>query len=296
MSDLNELFKEISNEHLSKLDAIISMGQHLSTESSTMAFIDSAKSKFYDYVGRVQNFIKTLKLSHAGSQHIKADELLTRYGQQDYSINRRLKFEVAPGFSGNLPDFLHLMQDTVLPAAEASEASLKVVITRMATLLNEPDRLKAQSGIRDMEQHVKLIDVKTLEKVKSYFKTGARGQVEIREVMDRNADMPVVYQLTNDISERLNKVDFKKVQGLVERLGDLTGSLNKQINDSGEGEREEVAGAVAGQLSDLFYRIGVTLTACSVLIELSRQNYEAMARNVDGVLGQLPKQTAGSAA
>lgn len=290
MSELNELFKQVSNEKLSQIDNLVELGSFISNESKVMAFIEASKSKFYDYVSRVQHFIQAFKFSAASAKQIDAKAMLEAYGKQSYSDNRKLTFEVAPGFSGNLPEFMTLMVEHLLPAAEASENSLKVVITRLATILNEPDRLKAQSGIRDLENHLVLISSEKLEKVKSFFKTGGKSQTTVSAVMGRNADLQEIYTKTNHMNDRLSKVDFKKVQDLVTRLGHLTGSLNEQINKGGEGEgRDEVAGMVASQLSDLFYRIGVTLTACSVLLEIGHQHTEAMQRNVDGLVAQLPK-------
>ena len=290
MSELNELFKQVSNESLSQIDSLVEVGSFISNESKVMAFIEASKSKFYDYVARVQHFINAFKFSAASAKQIDAKAMLELFGKQSYAENRKLNFEVAPGFSGSLPEFMTLMVDHLLPAAEASENSLKITITRLATILNEPDRLKAQSGIRDLEHHLVLISSEQLEKVKAFFKTGGKSQTTIGQVMGRNADLQEVYAKTNHMNDRLSKVDFKRVQDLVSRLGHLTGSLNEQINKGGENEgRDEVAGLVASQLSDLFYRLGVTLTACSVLLEIGMQHTEAMQRNVDGLVAQLPK-------
>lgn len=289
MSNLNELFKQVSLEHMSQLDEIIALGSSVSNESKVLTFIDSGKSKFYDYVQRVHHFLKSLSLDHKIFSHIDARELLKKYGAQDYSKNRSLNFEVAAGFSGDLPEFLTFMVEHVLPAADAIENTLKITITRLAQILNEPDRMKAQSGIRELEQHLVLVKEGDLEKIKSYFKSGAKSQVKIGDVMRRNADMETVYRLTNVWNERLAKIDFKRAQGLVERVGDLTGHLNKQLNETGEGqEKTEVSGLTASQLSDLFYRLGTTVTACSVLIEMGRQHSEAMKRNLDALEAQLP--------
>lgn len=289
MSNLNELFKQVSLEHMSQLDEIIALGSSVSNESKVLTFIDSGKSKFYDYVQRVHHFLKSLSLDHKIFSHIDARELLKKYGAQDYSKNRSLNFEVAAGFSGDLPEFLTFMVEHVLPAADAIENTLKITVTRLAQILNEPDRMKAQSGIRELEQHLVLVKEGDLEKIKSYFKAGAKSQVKIGDVMRRNADMETVYRLTNVWNERLAKIDFKRAQNLVERVGDLTGHLNKQLNETGEGqEKTEVSGLTASQLSDLFYRLGTTVTACSVLIEMGRQHSEAMKRNLDALEAQLP--------
>lgn len=289
MSNLNELFKQVSLEHMSQLDEIIALGSSVSNESKVLTFIDSGKSKFYDYVQRVHHFLKSLSLDHKIFNHIDARELLKKYGAQDYSKNRSLNFEVAAGFSGDLPEFLTFMVEHVLPAADAIENTLKITVTRLAQILNEPDRMKAQSGIRELEQHLVLVKEGDLEKIKSYFKAGAKSQVKIGDVMRRNADMETVYRLTNVWNERLAKIDFKRAQNLVERVGDLTGHLNKQLNETGEGqEKTEVSGLTASQLSDLFYRLGTTVTACSVLIEMGRQHSEAMKRNLDALEAQLP--------
>lgn len=288
MSNLNDLFKNVSTEHLNNLDLIIRMGSDISTESKALAFIDSTKSKFYDYVERVHSFVKSLTFTSQASPQIDAGLVLERFGRQSYADNRKLLFYVAPGFTGSLPAFLDLMLDKVLPAAESAENSLKITLTRLATLLNEPDRLKAQSGIRDLEHHLVLVPGEDLEKVRGFFKAGSKSQVFVKEVLERNGDLADVYTKTNLVNQRLSKVDFKRVQDLVARLGQLTGALNKALNEGDDG-REEVAGSVASQLSDLFYRIGTTLTACSVLIEMMRQHSEAMRRDVDELLAQLPQ-------
>lgn len=289
MSNLNELFKQVSLEHMTQLDEIIALGSSVSNESKVMTFIDSSKTKFYDYVQRVHHFIKSLSLDHKTFSHIDAAPMLKKYGQQDYSKNRNMSFEVPAGFTGDLPEFLTFVVEHILPAADAIENTLKITVTRLAQILNEPDRMKAQSGIRELEQHLVLVKEADLEKVKSYFKAGSKSQVKISEVMRRNGDMETVYRLTNVWNSRLAKIDFKRAQGLIARIGDLTGHLNKQLSEPEEGqEKSEVSGLTASQLSELFYRLGTTVTACSVLIEMGRQHSEAMGRNVDGVIAQLP--------
>lgn len=287
MSNFNELFQQASFERLTQLDEIIALGSSVSNESKVMTFIDSSKSKFYDYVERVHHFIKSLSFGAQIAKHIDATEMIKLYGAQDYSKNRTMNFEVAAGFSGSLIDFLKLVTDHLLPAGEAIENTLKITNTRLAQILNEPDRMKAQSGIRELEHHLVLVKAEDLEKVKGFFKSGAKSQVKVMDVMSRNADMAEVYRLTNVWNARLSKVDFKRAQELVGRVGELTGHLNKQLNDSEDGN--EVSGLTASQMSDLFYRLGITVTACSVLIEMGRQHSEAMQRNVDGVIAQLPK-------
>lgn len=295
MSNFNELYKQVSQEHLSKLDEIIALGSSVSNESKALAFIDSTKSKFFDYVQRVHHFLQSLSFGNKVTAQINATEMLQRYVAEPYSENRKLTFEVAPGFTGNLPNFLKLIVHDILPAGVGIETTLKVTVTRLAQILNEPDRMKAQSGIRDLEQHLTLVSSDKLDEVKSYFKDGSKSQAKVSDVMGRNADMTEVYRLTNVWNETLGKIDFKRAQDLVTRIGDLSGHLNKLLNEE-EGDKPEVSGLSAGQLSDLFYRLGVTVTACSVLIEMARQHSEAMQRNVDSILGQLPKKKDDAAA
>lgn len=275
---------QIADAEASTLEYLVERGSTISTESKSLAFVDSIKSTFYDFVSRLTNFITTLKAGNYKSQKLAADDVVALVEAKTYQETRNLYVNVPVGFQGKWVDYLNFLSTQILPQVARTDATLKSVIQRMAVLLNEPDRLKAQSGLRELDRSLDVISQEQLDKMKRYVANGSKYQRRLGEVMERNADFKASYELINKINSELGVVDFAKIQDQVTRLSELTQSLQETMKSD---EGRELSGLVTSQLSELFFKLGVSLTAGAVLMDAVTQQTVAMDTTLTSLREQL---------
>jgi len=277
MSKLNpNIMNELANVELNSLESICRMGSDLSTESLALPFVDTVKSKFNEFVDRSSTFLNGLKVGNYRSNHLDYDAAVIAFNKNPYATNRLVMVHVAPGFTGKWVSFLEYLITNVLPQVEELEATLKKSNTRLAQILNEPDRLAAQSGIKELKGQIPLVSLEVLTKLKQYFTGSNAPEVQASKVIDRNGDMEHAYKLTNTLNDRLAKVDLSSVNGMVGRFADLSTSFKEHLAK----HDDTVSGKVGSQLSELFYKLGVTVSAAAALLEIAPQHVEAMKKNI----------------
>lgn len=284
MSHTPSILNEAADKEASTLEYLVSRGSSISTESAGLAFVDSVKSTFQDFVGRVSVFTNNLKVGNFTSRAIDSDSVMGKFNGRPYQENRNLYVTVQPGFEGKWLPYLKFLDREIMPRVTMIDATLKVAITKLATILNEPDRLKAQSGIRDLEKLLTLVSQTDYQTMTSYFGKNSKTQVRVAEIADRNADVVESYALINKLNRDLGKVDFTKIQAQLDRLTELTRSLKDVLESD---ENRVVSGTITSQLSDLFYKLGVTLTAGALLRDAVLMQTEAMQQSIDSLKTQL---------
>lgn len=265
MPNFNTSLADFSTEATNNIEHLAQWGHQLSMESSSIPLVDSVRSTFQDYVTSVVTFLNGLKVSNYKKQSIDAKELVEQLRFYDYSKTRGLIINVPAGFTGKWVPFLEFLIKDILPPVAASEVTLKMVNSRLAAALNEPDRLKAQSGIRDLAHKIALVDQKDYDKIKATFANHTKTETTVSAVVDRNADINKAFQLINHINAELGAIDFSNIQKLIERLGELTAALRTTLQSE---EHTEMSGMITSQLSDLFYQLGTTLTAGAILMDI----------------------------
>lgn len=278
MSNVKNILNDLATEQSRSLDYVVGLGTLIALESKDQTFIDTVKSKFYEFVDHMHGFFNSLKVGNYKTVFIEANDMLAKLNEQGWEKNRELHITVVPGFQGHWVELLDLMINKILPAAEGAVDGLKVSSIRLAAIMNEPDRLKAQSGIRELESHLTLISKEDLDKLTAHFKFNSQSKATLGDVAGRNTDLKEAYGQINILNKRLGQVDLTKIDSQVERLGELIKAFTKTID--GDEKRAEVSGAVASQLSELMYRLGTTLTGVAQLIELTRQQTEAMQKTL----------------
>ena len=281
------IMNELANVELNSLEHLCRMGSTLSTEALDLAFIDTLKGKFNDFVDRSSTFLNGLRVGNYRNNHLDYHAAVSSFTAQPYATNRTLQFHVAPGFSGSWLPFLNFVISDLLPQVEQLEATLQKSNTRLAQILNEPDRMAAQSGIKELKNQLPTIQVKTLEHFKSAFFTKGDTMRQASTLIDRNADVETVYKLTNEVNDRLARVRFNAVEQSIGRFAELSKSFKEHLDK----HDDAVSGKVGSQLSELFYVLGVTCSAAAVVLEVVPQHVQAMEKN----LGVLSKKTAVSA-
>jgi len=270
------IMNELANVELNSLENICRMGSDLSTESLSLPFIDTVKSKFNEFVDRSSTFLNGLKVGNYRSNHLHYADAVTAFNKTPYSANRMLALHVAPGFSGKWVPFLEYLVNEILPVVEPLEATLKKSNTRLAQILNEPDRMAAQSGIKELKNTIPWITVAHLNKIKEFFGTSSAPEVQASKLIERNADLETAFKLTNELNDRLAKANLSGIDAMVNRFADLAKSFKEHLAK----HDDAVSGKVGSQLSDLFYVLGVTVSAAAVLLDVLPQHVEAMQKNM----------------
>lgn len=281
MSKVNKTLADYTSESASTLPSLIEEGSMLSTESKALAFLSGLATTFKSYIENFTTYCNGLKLGNYSKQKIDIEELKETLVGKDYQKTRGIYVAVPPGFSGQWVPFLRFLIETILPAVETTEITLKAVNSKLAVALNEPDRLKAQSGIRDLAKNLALIPQEDFDKIKGYFQNGGRNQTTLGKVVERNADIEEAFILINKLNADVGAVDFVNIQKLINRLVVLVTELRKELDGK---DGDEMSGLVTSQLSDLFYMVGITVTAGAVLVDMTEQFTSAMTNARDDIV------------
>lgn len=267
----NEVFQQFAEQEMSTLGWLVERGSLLSNESASVPFVDDT-SKFQQFVGKIGAFFNAMKVGNYKAKLLDPRPALAVLEVNPYSANRGKFVEVPPGFQGNWIAFEDRIE-RLLPAIEVVEAGLLSVISVLAQGLNEPSRLQAQSGLRVLNGKLKFVEMAELNDLQSFFKSNSKIQARLSDVVDRNADVKVAFDTANRIGTRLARVDFVKINVLINRVAELAIALNEKL---GESEERVISGAVTSDLSELFYRLGTTATAASVVFDLMTQFADAL--------------------
>lgn len=278
MSNSNDTLLQYSQEALNDLGYIVSRGTALSIESASLPLVDTLKASFQEYLTSLSTFLNGLKVSNYKKQTIDAKELIEHLQTYDYRRARLLEVAVPAGFIGKWVPFLEMLLKDVLPPVASADTTLRLINTRLATALNEPTRLKAQSGIRDLTNKVALIDEKDFNAIKGAFGNHSKSAVTLSAVAERNADVDRAYQLINKLNAELGSIDFSGIQKLIDRLSEMTQSLKSLLQQE---DHNEMSGLVTSQLSDLFFKVGMTITAGALLIDITEQLTTSMQSSRD---------------
>lgn len=277
MSQRPSILDEAAKLETSTLEYLVTRGSTISTESKGLAFVDSIKSTFTDFTARLGLFVNGLKLGNFQSKKIDAIAMLKDVTARPYQENRQLHVTVQPGFESKWLPYLKYLSGVILPKVILIDQTLKTAITKLAILVNEPDRMKAQSGIRDLESQLAIISQEDYEGMQSFFGHHSKSEMTLGQVVDRNADLIYSYDMINKLNTELGRVDFTKVQGQLDRLAELTSNLKEVLESDAN---RVVSGTMTSQLSELFYRLGVTLTAGAVLRDAVQAQTSVMEASV----------------
>jgi hypothetical protein len=284
MSKVNSQLEKLVSETQSTLPSLIEAGSALSTESKTVAFVSKLTNTFKSYVENITTYFNGLKLGNYPKQKIDTVDLLESIKGKDFAKTRQIYVTVPSGFIGKWVDYLNLLINVIVPSVESLEVTLKLVNKALATALNDPDRLKAQSGIRNLENGLALVTQDDFDKVKTFFTNASRTQLSLYQVVDRNADIEQAYILLNKLNADVGAINFVAIQALINRLVVLVQELKKEISKE---DNDQLSGLVTSQLSDLFYKLGITVTAASVLSDSTEVLTSAMMNARDDIITAL---------
>lgn len=262
----NSILQKLADEQTNTLTHHVEHGSQLSTESRLQTFVDAGKSTLSGFLTTVSTFLNGLKVGNYKRKVIVPTPKLNEFKAGEYADIRNQTIRVPAGLSASAMDLLGDITKS-MPMITALEVTLKTVIVKLAQLLNEPDRLKAQSGIRDAIYtltHLHLADQSALDKLTSNYKEGTRTETTFGKVFARKADLDNTLSMLVTLDKQLAGVDYVVIQKQLTRIAELVGALNVLLTKE---EYREVSGIVAGQLSDVLYRLGVTITLSVVVVK-----------------------------
>jgi len=257
-----DLLQQAAESQINTLQYHIEVGSLLSTESRLQTIVDGAKGTFNSFLDSASGFLNGLKLGNYKARQVKLNQSQLAHLRDTGFQDLRTKLIAVPvGFSATYADYLKDVH-AVMPAIEGLEKDLKLAIVKIAQILNEPDRLKAQTGIRDLEKNLTLATSDQYDALLANYKNETRVQVPFSDVAGNLAAFTEAYDQVHDLNTRLARVDLVGIQSQIHRLADLVQELRKTVS---EDATKDVAGLIAGQLSDLIYRMGVTATVASMV-------------------------------
>lgn len=277
MNEIKNIIKQQADAETNNIDYIVQTGSRLSMEASETTFLDAVKSKIASFVEKAGDFIASLTTADYKYNPVHLGVAQKVLDDAGYAALRNLAVHVPAGFTGKLPELLKRI-DAVLPELEHLEASLQTTLAKLALVLNETDRLKAQSGIRDLEGSLKLIDVKRYTGIKELFKPHQKAMARFSDVFDRAGDVTAAYKSVNEINARLGKINFTQIDRSTNRLADLSKECAKALLNN-----PEVSGTIGRQLSEVIYKLGVTVTVGSMVCHIMSELTNSMQLNVDTI-------------
>lgn len=192
---------------------------------------------------------------------------------------RELLISVPVGFKGTYADFLPVALE-VLPFVEGTEKDLKFVLSRLAQLLNEPDRLKAQSGIKDLAEKIKPVEEKSFNAYRAFF-NGQKAQARLGDVYGRSADIESTYVEVNKINVRLSKVDFAAIEEQTHRLAELNQQL---VELTKQDDNRMVSGSIVAGLYRMIHALAVQVTLGSMMTHTFTDLSSCLATNVKEIV------------
>lgn len=261
MSDYN-LLENLADEQATSLRYQIEVGASLSTESRLQTIVDGAKGTFNSFLESAATFLNGLKV---GNYKLRETKLSSAQGaalrEEGWPTVRNKTVKVPLGFSAKYSDYIKDVE-AVMGPIEALGGGLKLGIVRIAQILNEPDRLKAQSGIRELEKNLNLCTTAQYDALMANYKNGDRAEVMVNAIADNLTEFTETYASVDTLNKRLSRVDMVGVQGQIHRMADLVAELHKTVSAE---ETKDVSGIIAGQLSDLIYRMGMTASILAMV-------------------------------
>lgn len=262
------------------LSYINNLAESVALESAGAAFLSGTHSTFSAVFDSAVTFFNGLKVGNFKPVTHDHASLIPHIEQAGgWAAVRLTPVSLPTGMKSKYVEFLtHTLQ--LLPQVESLEKRLSQVQAKLASLVNEPDRLKAQSGIQQALQDLSGLSPADLDRYKAHFTDNKRTTARLCDVYDRANDIPQAYKDVNQINQRLAKIDFAGIQKKVDRLVELAIDLKKVL----DGEQDSlISGTVAKQMSGYVYAMASTVSLGSVMTHLIDEVNICMAKNIEEI-------------
>lgn len=277
---MSEFMSSLIDSSIVDLGYLDSLNNNVALEAANAPFLQGAMSSLGNMVDSVTTFFNGLKIGNFKPVTLDSRSILTHVNANGGWPGVRLQnISIPVGFKSTYIEFLnHTVK--LLPEVEALEARIGKVQAKVASLVNEKDRLKAQSGIQNALKDLEGIKPAELDKYKAHFSDNRRSTARLCDVYARAADIESTYKLANEINARLAKVDFNGIQSKIDRLMELAVDLKKTVS---EGDDQHVSGTVAKQISSYFYALASTVSMSSSMTHLMDEVNICLSKNVSEI-------------
>jgi len=282
VSKENAFLKElVSTEMHSNVDYLMSTASNFSQESKVMAFVDDIRSQFSAFIGRAAAFFTGSKVGNFKPSPIIPGKLLEFANADGYRNIGQKVISIPLGFQGKYIDYIRSLA-SALTYVESLEKTLGLASQQLAQIASEPDRMKAQSTLRQLEASINAMPIAEFNALRAFCGNHGKTQGRLADVIDNGGDIEAVYREVNNLNARCARVDFRAIDAKTSRLAELIVHVQKEIEAAGDGG---VSGPVASALSTMVYGLGTTVSAAAVVVTGVQDLTHCLAQSVGEVLG-----------
>lgn len=277
MSKENAFLKElVSSEMHSNVDYLMSTASNFSQESKVMAFIDDARSQFSAFVGRAATFLTSSKVGNFKPVTVIPGKLTEYANAEGYRSIGQKVVSIPLGFQGKYIDYIRSLA-SALTYVEALEKTIGAASVQLAQLAGDPDRMKAQSSLRQLEALIKPMPAADFNALRAYCGNHGKTVARLADVIDNGGEVVEIYRDVNLLNQRCARVDWAGIDKKTTRLAELIVHVQKEIEVGGDGD---VSGATASGLSTMIYGFATTVSAAAVVATGVQELTQCLAKMV----------------
>lgn len=261
MSQKNSVLEELANGELNSVDYLMSTASNFSQESKTMTFVDDIRAQFGTFVGRAAGFFTASKIGNFKPVTVIPGKLLELADGPGYQQLAPKVISIPLGFKGKYIDYIQCLEKTA-GVVEGLEKTLSIAATNLAVLAHEPDRMKAQANLRNLESNLNTLSAEDFGQLRGFVGQHGKAQGRLSDVVDRGGDLAEIYKRVNQLNTRCSRIDFRAIDAKTARLAELIKAVKQELDAAGEGG---VSGGTASALSTMIYGLGTTVSAAAML-------------------------------
>jgi hypothetical protein len=278
----NAFLKDIVDSQLSgSVDYLMSSASNFSQESKVMAFVDDIRTQFSDFVGRAATYLNSVKIGNFKPTPVIPGKLLELADAEGYRSIGGKVISIPLGFQGKYIDYIRSL-GSALTYVESLEKTIGAASQQLALIAHEPDRMKAQSALRNLESLLNPIPPAEFATLRNYCGNHGKSQARLSDVIDNGGEIEAIYKEVNQLNARCAHVDFKAIDQKTSRLADLITSVRKEIDLAGDGG---VSGTTATALSTMIYGLGTTVSTAAIVATGVQELSHCLALNVGEIAG-----------
>jgi hypothetical protein len=282
VSKENAFLKElVSSEMHSNVDYLMSTASNFSQESKVMTFVDDIRSQFGAFIGRAATFFNSSKVGNFKPSTVIPGKLTEFANADGYRSIGQKVISIPLGFQGKYIDYIQALS-SALAYVETLEKTIGATSQQLATVASEPDRMKAQSALRNLESLIKPMPASEFNALRAFCGNHGKTQARLSDVVDNGADIGAIYREVNNLNQRCSRVDWAGIDRKTSRLAELIVHVQKEIEAAGDGG---TSGAAASALSTMVYGLATSVSAAAVVLSGVMELTHCLAQNVGEVVG-----------
>lgn len=261
MAKEDAYLKQLAETELSNPDYLMSALSNFSQESKLVTFIEDARGKFSNLLNRAVTFFNGQKIGNFKPVTVIPGKVTQDSGAEAYRLNAGKTVSIPTGFKGWYIDYVADLKHAI-DYVETLGYSAKKVNEKLATVLGEPDMLKAQSTMFELAKSIPAIPDGEYAKLLTYTNNHGKSVARLGDVVMSMSDLDKVYKVANELNQRCGRIDFVAMDKHIKRMAELINQVQAQINQSDV----DVSGGAASALSSLIYGIAMTANASIVIV------------------------------